>query len=151
MTAQLQPITLFRMNSRAITEAAHATLAGKLPFREIVAKLVAAGVEYYHVERLPAPQRGRRQRQACRLRHDGELSAEARHSRRVARPRIEPNLIGVTRQQRELVGPRRSRLRLECTRWNGSAPSPSTATSHKWFGSLPFDGEGWGGVIRCMV
>jgi uncharacterized protein YbcV (DUF1398 family) len=38
------------MNSRAITEAAQATLAGTLPFPEIVAKLIAAGVEYYHVD-----------------------------------------------------------------------------------------------------
>jgi uncharacterized protein YbcV (DUF1398 family) len=38
------------MNTRAITEAAHATLAGTLPFPEIVAKLIGAGVEYYHVD-----------------------------------------------------------------------------------------------------
>ncbi|HEX4413191.1 MAG TPA: hypothetical protein VH107_06150 [Lacipirellulaceae bacterium] len=34
------------MDTRAITEAVHATLAGTLPFPEIVANLVAAGVEY---------------------------------------------------------------------------------------------------------
>lgn len=38
------------MNTLAITEAAQATLAGTLPFPEIVAKLIAAGVEYYHVD-----------------------------------------------------------------------------------------------------
>jgi uncharacterized protein YbcV (DUF1398 family) len=38
------------MNTRAITEAAQATLSGSLPFPEIVAKLIAAGVEYYHVD-----------------------------------------------------------------------------------------------------
>ena len=38
------------MNTRAITEAAQATLASTLPFPEIVAKLIAAGVEYYHVD-----------------------------------------------------------------------------------------------------
>jgi uncharacterized protein YbcV (DUF1398 family) len=40
------------MNTHAITEAARATLAGTLPFPEIVAKLIAAGVEYYHVDYL---------------------------------------------------------------------------------------------------
>lgn len=38
------------MNTLAITEAAQATLAGTLPFPKIVAKLIAAGVEYYHVD-----------------------------------------------------------------------------------------------------
>jgi uncharacterized protein YbcV (DUF1398 family) len=38
------------MNTDAITEAAHATLAGTLPFPEVVAKLIAAGVEYYQVD-----------------------------------------------------------------------------------------------------
>ncbi|QEG36768.1 DUF1398 domain-containing protein [Bythopirellula goksoeyrii] len=38
------------MNSTAIYEAALATLAGTLPFPEIVAKLMDAGVEYYHVD-----------------------------------------------------------------------------------------------------
>jgi uncharacterized protein YbcV (DUF1398 family) len=38
------------MDTCAITEAAHSTLAGTLPFPEIVAKLVTAGVEYYHVD-----------------------------------------------------------------------------------------------------
>jgi uncharacterized protein YbcV (DUF1398 family) len=38
------------MDTRAITDAAKATLAGTLPFPEIVAKLIAAGVEYYHVD-----------------------------------------------------------------------------------------------------
>jgi uncharacterized protein YbcV (DUF1398 family) len=38
------------MNTIDISEAAHATLAGTLPFPEIVAKLIAAGVEYYHVD-----------------------------------------------------------------------------------------------------
>jgi uncharacterized protein YbcV (DUF1398 family) len=38
------------MNTELIVEAARATLAGTLPFPEIVAKLIAAGVEYYHVD-----------------------------------------------------------------------------------------------------
>jgi hypothetical protein len=38
------------MNTLAITAAAHATLAGTLPFPEIVARLIEAGVEYYHVD-----------------------------------------------------------------------------------------------------
>lgn len=38
------------MDARSINEAAQATLAGTLPFPEIVARLVAAGVEYYHVD-----------------------------------------------------------------------------------------------------
>jgi uncharacterized protein YbcV (DUF1398 family) len=38
------------MDTKAITEAAAATLAGTMPFPEIVAKLIAAGVEYYHVD-----------------------------------------------------------------------------------------------------
>lgn len=38
------------MNTAAISEAAQASLAGTLPFPEIVAKLVAAGVEYYYVD-----------------------------------------------------------------------------------------------------
>jgi hypothetical protein len=35
------------MNTLAITEAAAATLAGTLPFPKIVAKLIAAAVEYH--------------------------------------------------------------------------------------------------------
>ena len=38
------------MNTELIVEAARDTLAGTAPFPEIVAKLVAAGVEYYHVD-----------------------------------------------------------------------------------------------------
>jgi uncharacterized protein YbcV (DUF1398 family) len=38
------------MNSESIDEAAKDTLAGTAPFPEIVAKLIAAGVEYYHVD-----------------------------------------------------------------------------------------------------
>jgi uncharacterized protein YbcV (DUF1398 family) len=38
------------MNTRAITEAAAATLAGTTPFPEVVAKLISAGVEYYYVD-----------------------------------------------------------------------------------------------------
>jgi uncharacterized protein YbcV (DUF1398 family) len=38
------------MDTKGVTEAAAASLAGTLPFPEIVAKLVAAGVEYYHVD-----------------------------------------------------------------------------------------------------
>ncbi len=41
---------LERMNTDKILEAAHATLAGTLPLPEIVARLIAAGVEYYHVD-----------------------------------------------------------------------------------------------------
>lgn len=38
------------MNTELISEAARVTLAGTAPFPEIVAKLIAAGVEYYHVD-----------------------------------------------------------------------------------------------------
>lgn len=38
------------MNTELIVEAARETLAGTAAFPEIVAKLVAAGVEYYHVD-----------------------------------------------------------------------------------------------------
>jgi uncharacterized protein YbcV (DUF1398 family) len=38
------------MDTTAITAAAAATLAGTAPFPEVVARLVAAGVEYYHVD-----------------------------------------------------------------------------------------------------
>ncbi len=38
------------MNTELIVEAARHTLAGTAPFPEIVAKLLAAGVEYYHVD-----------------------------------------------------------------------------------------------------
>ena len=38
------------MNTIAISEAAQATLAGTLPFPEIVGKLISAGVEYYQVD-----------------------------------------------------------------------------------------------------
>jgi uncharacterized protein YbcV (DUF1398 family) len=38
------------MNSELIIEAARDTLAGTMPFPEVVATLVAAGVEYYHVD-----------------------------------------------------------------------------------------------------
>lgn len=38
------------MNTQLITEAAQATLAGTASFPEVVAKLLAAGVEYYHVD-----------------------------------------------------------------------------------------------------
>lgn len=38
------------MNATAIHEAAAATLAGTMPFPQIVAKLIDAGVEYYHVD-----------------------------------------------------------------------------------------------------
>ena len=37
------------MNTTIITEAADATLAGTLPFPEIVANLIAAGVEYHQI------------------------------------------------------------------------------------------------------
>ena len=38
------------MNTELIVEAARATLAGTEPFPEIIGKLIAAGVEYYHVD-----------------------------------------------------------------------------------------------------
>ena len=38
------------MNTQLITAAAHATLHGEKPFPQIVAMLLAAGVEYYHVD-----------------------------------------------------------------------------------------------------
>jgi uncharacterized protein YbcV (DUF1398 family) len=38
------------MDSKEILVAAKATLTGTLSFPEIVAKLIAAGVEYYHVD-----------------------------------------------------------------------------------------------------
>lgn len=40
------------MNTQWIAEAARDTLAGAAPFPEIVAKLVRAGVEFYHVDYL---------------------------------------------------------------------------------------------------
>jgi uncharacterized protein YbcV (DUF1398 family) len=38
------------MDATAIYEAAQATLVGTMPFPQIVAKLMGAGVEYYHVD-----------------------------------------------------------------------------------------------------
>ena len=38
------------MNSEHALEAARASLAGSLPFPDIVRNLIAAGVEYYHVD-----------------------------------------------------------------------------------------------------
>ena len=38
------------MDTAVIHEVAAATLAGTMPFPEVVAKLLAAGVEYYHVD-----------------------------------------------------------------------------------------------------
>ncbi len=38
------------MNTDLIVEAARDTLSGASPFPEIVGKLIAAGVEYYHVD-----------------------------------------------------------------------------------------------------
>ena len=38
------------MNSELVLQAVHATLAGSLPFPEIVRHLLGAGVEYYHVD-----------------------------------------------------------------------------------------------------
>lgn len=40
------------MNTTLITAAAHATLAGEKPFPQIVAMLIEAGVESYHVDYL---------------------------------------------------------------------------------------------------
>lgn len=38
------------MNSQIVNDAARATLAGTLPFPEIVRRLLETGVEYYHVD-----------------------------------------------------------------------------------------------------
>ena len=38
------------MDATIVSEASQATLAGTMPFPHVVAKLVAAGVEYYHVD-----------------------------------------------------------------------------------------------------
>ncbi|HTH49495.1 MAG TPA: DUF1398 domain-containing protein, partial [Candidatus Limnocylindria bacterium] len=38
------------MNTNAIVEIAHQTLAGTISFPEVVSQLLAAGVEYYHVD-----------------------------------------------------------------------------------------------------
>ena len=38
------------MNTETIAKVARATLDGTLPFPEVVAQLLAAGVEYYHVD-----------------------------------------------------------------------------------------------------
>jgi uncharacterized protein YbcV (DUF1398 family) len=38
------------MNTALITEVARQTLAGEIPFPHVVAQLLAAGVEYYHVD-----------------------------------------------------------------------------------------------------
>ena len=38
------------MNSKIVAEAARAALDGRLPFPEIVRRLIETGVEYYHVD-----------------------------------------------------------------------------------------------------
>lgn len=38
------------MNTEIVAEAARATLAGTLPFPEVVRRLIETGVEYYHVD-----------------------------------------------------------------------------------------------------
>ena len=38
------------MNTEIVTEAARATLDGSIPFPEVVRRLIATGVEYYHVD-----------------------------------------------------------------------------------------------------
>jgi len=38
------------MDSKVILEVAHGTLAGTMSFPEVVSKLLATGVEYYHVD-----------------------------------------------------------------------------------------------------
>jgi uncharacterized protein YbcV (DUF1398 family) len=53
---------LDRMNTRVINEVAESTLAGTMSFPEVVAKLLAAGVEYYQVDYV-----GR-----CKQYYDGE-------------------------------------------------------------------------------
>jgi uncharacterized protein YbcV (DUF1398 family) len=50
LQARLDAWRLWVMDATAVQEAALATLAGTMTFPQIVAKLVAAGVEYYHVD-----------------------------------------------------------------------------------------------------
>ena len=38
------------MNSETVAQAAHATLAGTVPFPEVVRRLLETGCEYYHVD-----------------------------------------------------------------------------------------------------
>ena len=38
------------MNTQIVSEASRATLAGTMPFPEIVGRLIETGVEYYHVD-----------------------------------------------------------------------------------------------------
>ena len=38
------------MNTEIVAEAARATLAGRIPFPEVVRRLIETGVEYYHVD-----------------------------------------------------------------------------------------------------
>lgn len=38
------------MDSRVVSEAARGTLAGTMPFPEVVRRLIETGVEYYHVD-----------------------------------------------------------------------------------------------------
>jgi hypothetical protein len=38
------------MNTEAVAEASRATLAGTIPFPEVVRRLIETGVEYYHVD-----------------------------------------------------------------------------------------------------
>ena len=38
------------MNTTIVTETAHTTLTGRIAFPEVVARLLEAGVEYYHVD-----------------------------------------------------------------------------------------------------
>ncbi len=38
------------MNAQIVDEASRATLAGTMPFAEIVGRLIDSGVEYYHVD-----------------------------------------------------------------------------------------------------
>ena len=52
LTSNTQQLAMRKntMDTKAIHEAAQATLAGTMPFPEIVGKLIAAGVEYYLVD-----------------------------------------------------------------------------------------------------
>jgi hypothetical protein len=47
------------MDSKLILEAARGTLDGTLSFPEVVGQLLAAGVEYYHVDYVGFQKRGR--------------------------------------------------------------------------------------------
>jgi hypothetical protein len=98
-------IALDRMDTRAINEAAHATLPAPCPSPEIV----AADVEYYQFVRLPSPQRQQqRPPPAPGMTAPAPLKLVIPEFACELAP--EPNLIGVTREQHELLIQCRPRL-----------------------------------------